>query len=367
MFWQINIPTIDPMPLPAPYWLFKILLVLTFLLHILAMNIVLGGSLITAVAKFLSKRNELYLKLSNEIGSQIPNFLAATITLGIAPLLFVQVIYGQYFYTSSIIIGYPWFLVIILLMIGYYLFYYTHFKMKKITSIYLTWAMMAGFLILLIIAFIYSNNLTLMLTPEKWLQKYQADPSGLNLNWDENSLIPRFLHFSIGALAIAGLYVAINGLIKWKTNNDYAKFTIRFGARWFMWFTMLQVIIGFIFLFVLPEDIMLLFIGKNIFATIILGSGIITGIASIVTASFTSLTEDPRKNAIITIILALITVILMVITRDMLRDAYLGKYFDPSQFKVKIQWDVLVLFLVIFLAGLYIWFLMIKKFFFKKA
>ena len=32
------IPSLDPIPLPAPYWVFKLLLVVTFTLHILAMN-----------------------------------------------------------------------------------------------------------------------------------------------------------------------------------------------------------------------------------------------------------------------------------------------------------------------------------------
>ena len=37
------IPVLDPNPLPAPYWVFKLLLIVTFFLHILAMNFMLGG------------------------------------------------------------------------------------------------------------------------------------------------------------------------------------------------------------------------------------------------------------------------------------------------------------------------------------
>lgn len=32
------IPAMDPNPLPAPFWLFKVLLIVTFFLHVLAMN-----------------------------------------------------------------------------------------------------------------------------------------------------------------------------------------------------------------------------------------------------------------------------------------------------------------------------------------
>ena len=40
------IPTLDPNPLPAPYWVFKLLLIVTFFLHIVAMNFLLGGGVL---------------------------------------------------------------------------------------------------------------------------------------------------------------------------------------------------------------------------------------------------------------------------------------------------------------------------------
>ena len=46
------IPTMDPNPLPAPYWVFKLLLLVTFFLHILAMNFMLGGAVLALVARW---------------------------------------------------------------------------------------------------------------------------------------------------------------------------------------------------------------------------------------------------------------------------------------------------------------------------
>ena len=40
------IPLADPLPQPAPAWLLWALLQLTFFLHLLAMNVVLGGSIL---------------------------------------------------------------------------------------------------------------------------------------------------------------------------------------------------------------------------------------------------------------------------------------------------------------------------------
>lgn len=48
MLLPLPIPDPDPIPLPAPVGLLKFLLILTFILHILAMNLALGGGLIAA-------------------------------------------------------------------------------------------------------------------------------------------------------------------------------------------------------------------------------------------------------------------------------------------------------------------------------
>ncbi len=84
------VPTIDPNPLPAPYWLFKTLLLVTFTLHIIAMNFMLGGAFLAVVARFTSKGREYRNRIFLDLAKKIPVFLAATITIGIAPLLFVQ-------------------------------------------------------------------------------------------------------------------------------------------------------------------------------------------------------------------------------------------------------------------------------------
>jgi hypothetical protein len=48
-------PQPDPLPLSAPVTLFHVLLVGTFTLHILAMNVLLGGSVITAASALLDR------------------------------------------------------------------------------------------------------------------------------------------------------------------------------------------------------------------------------------------------------------------------------------------------------------------------
>ena len=164
------IPALDPMPLPAPFWLFKLLLVLTFFLHIVVMNFMFGGGLIAAFSGLFRKKNESDQRLFNDIVPKIPSLLAATITLGIAPLLFVQVLYGQFFYTATIIMAWPWFLVLVLLMFAYYGFYIVALKQDK-TSRGIGWVMLISIFFIFLVGFFYSSNFTLMESPATWSAK----------------------------------------------------------------------------------------------------------------------------------------------------------------------------------------------------
>jgi len=358
------IPLTDPIPLPAPYWLFKLLLVVTFILHILAMNFMFGGGVMVAIAKFKARKDENYARFFREGSKKIPSLLAATVTLGIAPLLFLQVLYGQFFYSSSIIVGAPWFLVIVFLTLAYYGFYLVAFK-QDVHSTRTGWLLVLSLALIFVIGFFYSNNLTLMLTPEKWAAKYHTDPSGWNLNLSEATLVARFLHFMVAALAIGSLFVAFVGLLHWKKDAGHARFLIRFGGRGFLYLTMLQIAVGLWFLISLPREKMMLYMGQNLLATVALFIGIMGALAAIFVMMEALRKHDPRKGFYLASGMALLIVVFMAIMREILQDAYLAEYFKPANFAVKTQWDVLVLFLALFLGGVGLWLAMIKRYFFS--
>ena len=356
------IPNIDPMPLPAPYWLFKLLMLVTLLLHLLAMNFMFGGAILAAVARLKGGKDDQYLQLSTNIAKKIPSFLAATITLGIAPLLFLQVIYGQYFYTSSVIMGWPWFLVVIILIFAYYGFYVVAFTEDQRKG-GLIWALLFSLVLVFVVGFFYTSNMTLMLRPEKWMAKYAADRSGWNLNWGEPTLIPRYLHFFVASIAVGALMVVITGLYRWKKNTDQARLMIRFGGKWFMYATMVQIAVGIWFLLTLPKEKMMLYMGRNILATLLFLVALVVAIVAIVLMAGALKKDDPRKGALNSIVLTGIVVVFMVLMRDILRSAYLSPYFDASHFVTKIQWEVLPLFLILFIAGVILWIVMLKRYF----
>jgi hypothetical protein len=57
-----------------------------------------------------------------------------------------------------------------------------------------------------------------------------------------------------------------------------------------------------------------------------------------------------------------VVILCMSVMRDILRDAYLAPYFHPGQFVVNTQWAVFPLFLVLFIAGVILWLVMLKRY-----
>jgi hypothetical protein len=415
------IPALDPNPLPAPYWVFKLLLVLTFFLHILAMNSMLGGAVLALAAKWkLRSRGvkesrsggventssssrpqpsdsstsrlldistpDLGHRLFFDVAHMLPSLLPATITLGIAPLLFVQVLYGQFFYTSSILLAWPWFLVLVFLTLAYYGFYYVSYAGGAGTpggalagAHYAQGAgtpsdaakkrpgravrvLLASILLIFAIGFIYSNNLTLSQTPSRWRAKYFADPAGWNLNLSEPTLVPRFLHFFTAAVAVGGLLLILIAWSKWQRDAEYARCVFKFGGKAFMYATMAQFVMGFWFVGSLPRNLRLLFFGDNTLATLLLLVGIVGAISAIYLMAEALRRESVRLAACYVTGLTGVVILCMSVMRDLLRDAYLKLDFHPQQFVVKTQWSVFPLFLVLFVAGVILWFVMMKRY-----
>lgn len=355
------IPSVDPNPLPAPYWVFELLLIVTFFLHILAMNFMLGGSVAALTAKWRAKSRDTGNRMFQDVAKKMPVLLPATITLGIAPLLFVQVLYGQFFYTSSILMAWPWFLVLVLLTIAYYGFYYVSFHIGRNPG-RAGGVMGLSIVLVFLIGFMFTNNITLSQAPGRWGAKYFASAGGWHLNLSEPTLIPRYLHFFTAALAVGGLLLVFLALANWKRNREYAGQLLEFGGKTFMFATMTQFVVGIAFLISLPREMRMLLMGDNPLATTLFLIGIAGGIGAIVLMSDALRRQNIRVAAFYVPAIIGVVIACMSIMRDIVRDAYLKPYFQPGQFAVSTQWAVLPLFLALFVAGVILWFVMLKRY-----
>lgn len=349
---NVRIPSLDPMPLPGPVWLMTALLLLTFTLHVFMMNAAFGGGLWT-LWNYIRGRNSEHphsRRLAHELSQALPVLLAFTITLGVAALLFVQVLYGNFLYASSIVIGSVWICVIPLVMVAYYGYYYVANTAEKGSG---KTAIVGAFSVLCLaaIAFIFTNNMTLMLRPDRWLSMYKAHPNGWNLNLHEATLYPRYLHMLNGAVAVFSAILAHVGMLKMKRDFEYGRWIVRRAALVFAIAVGVQFMLGLWLLLATPRNVAVIFMTDPI-AGSVFGVALLAVVASVILMMIGALAERPNALVHAGFGMTVITVALMVTMRHLLRQAYLKPYLQLDSVQVAPQTAVIALFFVLFVAGL---------------
>jgi hypothetical protein len=199
-----SFPAVDPIPLPAPIWLLKLLHIVTLALHFVAVEMLLGG-LLLAVLLSLLRGSPAALVTARAVARRLTVVMTYVINLAVPPLLFAQVLYGRALYTSSILIGLYWIAIIFILMLTYWLLYRFSGRLEAGKSAWwvglIAW-MLAGF-----VARLLSTNMTLMLRPEVWRKMYSASAMGAYLPTGDPTLAPRWLLMMAGGLFIGGLWL----------------------------------------------------------------------------------------------------------------------------------------------------------------
>lgn len=344
----MNPVNLIPVPdiIPVHWAWFQVLLIVTFVLHLLFMNAMLGSAIMALFREFKIDQDADAMNL--QTAEKLPYTIAFTVNLGVAPLLFIQVLYGHFIYTSSILMAAYWLSIVLLLILAYYAAYIYNFKfnaMGRSRTIFIS----ISVILLLWVGFVFTNNMVMMIQPKIW-SAYFRNPFGTLLGLKEPMLIPRYLHFVVASIAVAGLLQAIFWTVK--KQEPVSKKAVRAGLNWFVWATCIQFAVGIWFLISLPEDTMMLFLGRASLNSALLAVGILLGGAAIVSAA--------QNKVWPTAALALITVVDMVLIRDLLRSAYLKPYFSPKQLTVVPDYSPMILFLVTFAAGIVIIAYMIK-------
>jgi hypothetical protein len=344
------IPSADPLPQPAPSWLLWGLLLATFLLHLVAMNLVMGGSVLGAFAAWRARRGDHphHRRLVQWLSRVMPIALAATINFGVAPLLFLQVLYGRLFFTSSVLLGWFWFAVIPLILVAYSSTYLLAFKGEKLGA----WeGVLRVFTIvnLLAIAFLFSNNMSLMLRPDLFRALYASGVPRLNIG--DPTLWPRFGHMVMGSLAVGSMWVAGYGLWKSRHDLEFGNWAMRYGAAWFSSITAVNILFGFWFLFSLPATTMARFMGDVPLAASLLALGMFFGLGSMSIMFMAANSPQPAPMVKMGMAALVLTLLCMVLIRDQVRRGALAlSGYDPVTW-VAPQWGNIAVFAVLLLAG----------------
>jgi len=337
----------SPDPLQVPWGWFQLLLSTTFLLHLLVMNIMLGWAIIAfcnhAFKQTIPSENRL-------ISQKLPFTIAFTVNFGVAPLLFLQVLYGQFIYTSSVLMAVFWLSIVALLIFAYYAAYIYNLQFFRLPGLHtLLCGLIAVFL--LAIAFFFTNNMSLMVSPESWV-RYFEHPRGMLLNFGDTTLIPRFLHTVMASIAIGGLALGLYYDWKLRHGDHAAAAHIPSAMRWFSLATIINFGIGTWYFGSLPPAI------RTVTG---IAGGFLLGFLLIgITAAILSLIYGLQQRARHAAGAVLASIICMAAVRELVRRQTLAPCFSPSDLEVVPQYSPLIVFLLIFAAGLALIWWMIK-------
>ena len=337
----------DPMGVPFYPWLFQVLMVLTFALHIIFVNLAIGGSFMAVYEHY--KKGENNKRLSRFLARSSTVNLSAAVVLGVAPLLFVQVVYDPFWYVSNLLSAW-WAVGFLCFVTAAFLALYA-FYLKRNPESGMKGFGFFGWLtfgLLLLAGFSMHLLSVQFLEPEKWKLWYL---SGNIMNTSGTTVydfrISRYLHFIIPSFAITGVFMMLYGWFfrqRQDMDKEYLHWVAVSGAKMALWATIIQIIIGFWWLFSLPKNL-------NFTSNAFLWIGVILGVIFFLVLMAAQ--KDPEKYAVLSALFAFLAVLGMAVSREVLRMVYLGKFnYSIYTYKLNIHWGSTALFLLTFVMGI---------------
>lgn len=353
----MTIPDPEPIALPGPIPLLRFLLVLGWLLHSFPMNLILGGNLLLLITHWKAFRGSTFhQELAEVLRPLLPIATAFTVTFGIVPLLFVQVLYGQAFFTSSILISWPWYLLWVIVLLAYLGMYAQprgttnkkHLILSGLISLLLMWT-----------AFMFTNNVTLMMTPAQWENIHQT--RGIfYFNLAEPTLWPRFLHILVATIATSGAFLALfAGLRQWleersgsSANQQRWRQVARWGLRWLAGALFLEFILGPLFMLYIPGPLRSQFLGGDRNLTGALGLAVLLALITFLVALLSQRSDHPWRGGWIGFLLLIPVVADMAWNREALRQLHLQSYIFVEEQPVQPHFLLIGIFFALLLLGL---------------
>lgn len=198
----------DPAGIPSHPLVFQLLMVLTWVFHIAFVHLTLGAGAMALYAFLKRQQDSKWEKLSIAMTKVTKVSVSMAVVLGVAPLLFTQVIYDPQWYFSNVISA-AWVIGFILtLIIAYTLWFVFYFKNHEGASHSIAVFGMVGLGLMLFDGFIMHVLSYQSLLPEQWMGWYapngQIDNTGSGIHayqWQ------RFGYIIVLSLVMIGAYL----------------------------------------------------------------------------------------------------------------------------------------------------------------
>jgi hypothetical protein len=307
--------------LPAPLWLITVLHLLTLALHFAAMNFLVGGLIIVLFGGFADRwQNRTVCRFV----SLFPVAAAATVTLGIAPLLFLQLVFSRQIYAAAIVSGWFWLAVVLAVMAGYYLLYIASLRGDGKSQ---RWLMLGALGAFLYVSLVYSSVFSMTERPELVHRLYTEVQSGLAWNPVPGDYVLRWFHMILGAVTVGGFFVGALG------KDDPEAFNA--GRLFFLWGMVAASLAGFAYLGSLGSYMVPFMRTPGIWS-----------LSIAIVLSLGSLHFFFKRRILPSGVMLFSSLLGMVIGRHYLRLVKLQNQFDPASLRVVPQWSPFALFAI---------------------
>ena len=240
--------SVFPFGFPAATGGYLVLYVLTFALHHFFMHYVLAGSLYVGwctVASSSAAHSQPLLR--DVIREWLPFLLSAAITAGVAPLLFVQIVYPRHFYTANLLLSWKWMIVVPVLIVAFYMLYLQKsvwiVRRGQATRVFVSLITAGCFLF---VGFCWTANHALANSEARWPEIYASGQLGLN----SLQTITRMAIWAFGSFASLAVFVG------WQVNRrqTLADGAVRVLGIWGIAGVVASAVAGVIYLTLLTSE-----------------------------------------------------------------------------------------------------------------
>ena len=344
--------------IPAPIWFVEFFKVLGFALHAVPMNLWYAGLLLALLLR--ATRDEHARRFSARLMHQMPVIVAFGVNLGIVPLLFVQVAYFKLFYPATILMAWFWLAIVALLIPAYYGVYIYAAGLKQRGPEMTRWRAAAGWLsaiLFITIGFLFANGFSLMAHVGRWPELWQGHQvagaaTGTALNLGDATLWPRWLLMFGLAVTTTAVWIVFDaawlgskeseGYRRWAAGTAWKLYAA--GAVWF-------AAAGSVYVFGSWSSGLrgAMFSGPAVVLTV--ATAVAPGLPLVLLWAWRA--RPPGRGAASVMGLAQFAVLgVNAISRQVVQNLSIAEFFPVLDQPTDVEWGPLVMFLVVFVAGL---------------
>jgi hypothetical protein len=339
--------------LPAPYWFIVLFKVLGFTLHFVPMSLWFAGIITAMVAGRIGTHGPT---LSRRLMNQMPLIISAGVNLGIVPLLFVQVAYYKVFYPATVLMAWPWLAIIALLCVAYYGVYVYAIGLRRGTPLNgLTRACgWVAAVLFIAMGYLYTAGFSLMIDVGAWPALYESTsvggaPLGIAMHGGMYAGVRFMMAFGLSFIVLASYLFLDAKALAGRESAEYRGWASGAARNVAILGLLVFAIGGFPYIFVATPDA----VRSAIMAPPHLLFAVLAMALPVVAAALVVLGARAGQGlAWLAALVMFLAVGANAIVRQVVQNLRLAEFVDVAAEPVNTQLSPLILFLLLFVAGL---------------